>query len=137
MINKFILLIIFSFISLSGFSETSWEFVKVKDEYFLQAPNGTNHNVHFESGKPEVTKIEKINESYSKVVYYAGEAGTSQIVKIYRAAVFKNQNFKYIGNYPSHYEGIANIQQPQWVVSESQLIIKDENEDIQVSIALK
>jgi hypothetical protein len=132
---KTIILTLSLFISQQLMANT-WAFVKVNGEYYLQTPNGSNHSVVIETGIPKIEKIEDLSESLSKITYYAGEAGTSQIIEIYRAALFNKTNQKIIGDYPSHYKGEAILTQPEWTIKNDQLIIKDKNEDIEVKIQL-
>lgn len=133
--------IVIKILFLSLFGQTpvlaaDWSFVKVGEEYFLQSPDGLNHQVTTETGIPKITKLEDITQQTIKIEYLAGEAGTSQNIQIYRAALFNKKTNKLIGDYPSRYQGVESLIQPQWTLEKDQLSIKDENEGLDIKVNL-
>lgn len=116
-----------------------WELEERESYYFLNTPQGTKLQVPSDGGRPRLIGIEKLGEHHLKVVIYTGTAGTSEPVKIYRAALFHNETFDFLGFYPVKYEaraGQQNFPQPLWTLKNNELHIQDEQENINTKIKL-
>ncbi|MCP4912128.1 MAG: hypothetical protein GY909_03330 [Oligoflexia bacterium] len=121
-----------------------WSIEKVKDTYNLTTRKSSKLYSYFiptTGSVPKVIKEEMIGENLLKVIYYSGSAGTSQIVKSYRAVLIDKRTMKLIQDLPFKYEldkgSKLDLIQPEWSIKNNQLSVIDKESGVNFKYPLK
>lgn len=118
--------IFFFFISSAIFAE--WKVISDGGDYLLSL-NDKTYNVTQVGGPVKFERVEQLNESFDKVLYIAGQAGTSDIIEVQHALVIRKSDGKKIADIPFLYKSLTNpgsdFPQPQWLLKDNVLKVND------------
>lgn len=122
---------------------TEWKIISGDNHYYIQKLDSKTKIFKILSvgGEPRVDKIiwKKESPGIIYVIYQAGSAGTSHIVKAYRAVIYDLKNNKFLGDVAYRYisENNKEIYRPTWIFHKGKLSIEDESYNTKVTIPLK
>ena len=112
LLNKIIILLTLSIFSVSSFSEENWSIIKKDEKYLLKNPSGELFHIE-QNGIAKLETFYK-KDKYNIIEYYAGEAGTSTILKIHNRIVFDSLGKTMILTAPYKYSDEPKKDQPVW-----------------------
>lgn len=137
-------LIGFFFLSIQLTQANQWSIEKVKETYNLVTRKSSkiySYYIPTTGSVPKIIKNDNLGKSVLRVVYYAGSAGTSEIVKTYRAALIDKTTMKLIKDLPFKYELDKNsklkLVQPQWTIKNEELSVIDNESGVSFKYQLK
>ena len=139
---KNIYLLIFTFLMLTSVaSANDWKVSEKNGEFILTSPAGDKYEVESVGGLPQFKSVEPLDDSFQKVIYTAGQAGTFEIIEEERAVIIRKSDKKKIADLPSAYYHISEpgkkISQPKWTISEGVLKFEDSSTALKKEIILK
>lgn len=133
-------LTIFILFTSVAFSQTkNWKVIVFNDNFYIenQDKKSLRHKLISSGGEPKFHEVVVKTNRVSLIVYYSGSAGTSTIVKSYRALVWDNKIKDFRGDFP--YKSISNsgkFPQPQWTFEAGKIKIFDPESDFRKTIKL-
>jgi len=112
LLNKLFSIILFSLLSLNVFAAKDWNIINKEGKYLLESPNG----VLFQLDYTGIAKFEKAYQkgNYNIIEYYAGEMGTSNILKVHNRVIIDEKEKRVILVAPYKYSGEPKQDQPKW-----------------------
>jgi hypothetical protein len=137
------------FISFSPSSEaklSDWEIVKIKGASTLRLKKNQKSKVALISdpsgAKLISTNLHKAHPHIELIHYYAGEHGTSQILKLYYAVIYDTKTKKILGNLPEKVEAVGlrpdeQPAQPAWSETSDKIIVYDPETELNTEISIK
>lgn len=104
----------------------AWEVMSSKDQFYLK-DKGQTFMITSEGGTPRFLKTDSW-EGLSRVHYYAGSAGTSQICEVTRALLLSREQ-KVLGDLPMAYkcknQSGESLEQASWIKKNGVLEVFD------------
>ncbi len=135
------LLLSFTFLNVSA---GQWYIEKIKDTFQLSISKNSKSHSYFvasEGGTPKFVEEKSLNEKYLQVIYFAGTAGSSQPIDIYRSLVLDKTTMKLVKDLPYKYEPSKGTTykptQPVWKIEKSKLTVTDKENASNFTISLK
>lgn len=115
-----------------GYQKSDWD---IYDDHYgqylgLKKVQMKMIKIYTLSGEPSILKVEHPEEAphLSVIHYYAGAAGTSQIVRSYRAVVYNTKTQTFLGQAAVKHESNGEVKKAKWSYSEDKIVIDDPEE---------
>jgi len=119
-------------------SSADWRVLEREKDFVLAHSSGQSHKIKTVGGRPEFRRQRQLTGGLLLVIYYAGVAGTSQLVAVERALVLDRENLALLGDYPYRYstETGPTTEQPQWCFEGRSLRVRDPSFGMDERLAL-
>lgn len=114
----------------------AWEVKTNKSDFFL-VEKDQSYSIISEGGTPRFIKAEALNTDYTKVIYFAGTAGTSDPCDIYRALVVGKSSKKVVGDFPVSAKCASSpMELALWTLKDNKLEVLDPQTDATQTVLL-
>lgn len=110
-----------------------WRLVERDWDYYLAHPEWGEVEVRPAAGAPRLLAEVPWGQGLTRLVYDAGEAGTSVLVGIERAVLLDIEGGEVLGDFPYRYrtrQAGPSFTQPRWTLSRGGFAIQDPNEGL-------
>ncbi|MFG1499294.1 hypothetical protein ABMA70_03730 [Halobacteriovorax sp. XZX-3] len=140
--KKILLITTFLFQTIVSAGVSDWSIVNIKGDFWLKKKDSKTLKAKItkRTGKSKVTETKSVGDNYELIIYYAGSAGTFQLIDIYYAVIFDKKKNQFIGDYPWEYkaqEGSKKVDNPKWDISKKVIKINDPQTDLKKTIQLR
>ncbi|WP_355661468.1 hypothetical protein [Halomonas salifodinae] len=120
-------------VALSPALAGDWRLVERDWDYYLTHPDQGEVAIQPAAGAPRFLAEVPWGQGLTRLVYDAGEAGTSVLVGIERAVLLDVEGGEVLGDFPYRYrtrQGGQSFTQPRWTLSGDAFAIHDPNEGL-------